>query len=86
MSDARRQLGSQDASNPPSQDGQGDCRKSVYTIKLTPRDSAQRRSEPVPIAVAVAEAYTAIAARGRNAALRLRDQAGEALRRARATG
>jgi len=48
--------------------------------------AAVRRSEPVPIGVAIAEAYAAIGARRRTAARQLRRQASETLRKARATG
>jgi len=56
------------------------------TIRLPTRRPAQRRSEPVPIGVAVAEAYADIAARGRKTTLCPRTHTGEALRKARATG
>jgi hypothetical protein len=55
-------------------------------IKLPTRCSARRRSDPVPIGVAVAEACAEIAVRARKTALRLRTQTAQALRNARATG
>jgi hypothetical protein len=73
-------------SDTPLIDTQGDSMNLIRTIRLPTRGPAQRRSEPVPIGVAVAEACADIAARSRKAALRLRTQTGEALRKALATG
>ncbi len=58
----------------------------VHTIKFPTRRPADRQSAPVPIGVAVAEAYAAITARSRKAARHLRTQTSQALRKARATG
>jgi hypothetical protein len=60
--------------------------KTIHTIKLPVQNAAVRRSEPVPIGVAIAEAYAAIGARRRTAARQLGRQASETLRKARATG
>jgi hypothetical protein len=58
----------------------------VHTIKFPTRCPTDRQSEPVPIGVAVAEAYAAITARSRKAARHPHTQTGQALRKARATG
>jgi len=60
--------------------------KTIHTIKLPVQDGAVRRSEPVPIGVAIAEAYAAIGARRQKAARQMRRQASETLRRARVAG
>ena len=60
--------------------------KTIHTVKLPVQDAAVRRSEPVSIGVAIAEAYVAIGARRREAARQMRRRASETLRKARAAG
>ncbi len=85
MFDERRQLKLQRVPGTPLLDTRGNAMDTIHTIKLPTRHSAPRRSEPVPISVAVAEAYAAITARGRQAARHLRAQTSQALRKVRAT-
>lgn len=58
----------------------------VRTVRFPARRAADRRSDPVPIGLAVAEAYAAITARNRQVARHPRPQPAEPLRKARATG
>ena len=48
----------------------------VHTIRFPTHHPAKRQSEPVPIGVAVVEAYAAITARSGRAARRLRTRTG----------
>jgi len=48
----------------------------VHTIKFPTHRTAKRQSEPVPIGMAVAEAYAAITARSGKTARRLRTRTG----------
>ncbi len=86
MFDERRQLNIQSVPGTSLLDTQGNSMDTIHTIKLPTRRPAPRRSEPVPIGVAVAEACAAITARSRRAARHLRTQTAQALRKARATG
>jgi len=86
MSDERRQLKVQSVPGTSLLDTRGNSMDTIHTIKLPMRRPAPRQSEPVPIGVAVAEAYDAITARSRKAARHLRAQTSQALRKARATG
>jgi hypothetical protein len=83
MSNERRQLRIQSMPGTSLIDTQGNSMDTIHTIKRPTHRTAQRRPDPVPIGVAIAEAY---AARSRKANRRLRTQAGQALRKARATG
>jgi hypothetical protein len=86
MSDKRRQLEVHSVPGTSPADTRGNSMDTIRTIKLPTRRPMERRSEPTPIGVAVAEAYAAIAARHRSAARQRRTQTGQVLRKARATG
>lgn len=58
----------------------------MTTTRLTLHRPEERRSEPVPISVAVAEAHSAIMARRRSAIRRLQRRATESRQKMRATG
>ena len=82
----RRQLRIQSVPGRSPVDTRGTSVDTIHTTKLPTHRLAYRQSDPVPISVAVAEAYAAIAARSRKANRRLRTQAGQALRKTRPTG
>jgi hypothetical protein len=86
MHNERRQLRIQSVPGRSLVDTRGNSMDTIHTIRLPAHRPASRQSDPVPIGVAVAEAYAAIAARSRKATRRLRTQAAQTLRQARPTG